>query len=77
MVQSTKPLYEDVLVSLGLDGTIVTIYDQNISRAVECMHAFPHRLIDEAMQKLGKPFAYDRNLSGRFEGLPFADEILP
>ena len=54
VVQSTMPPYEHVLVSLGLDGTIVTIY-QNISWAVtvECMQAFPQRLIHEAMHKLG------------------------
>ena len=77
MVQSTMPPYEDVLVSLGLDGTVV------ISRAVESMQAFPPRLMHEAMQKLGTIMqnrsltSHDRNLSGRFEGLPFADEILP
>ena len=39
MVQSTVAPYEEVLVSLGLDRTIVTLYDQNISLAVESMHA--------------------------------------
>ena len=53
MVQATMPPWEDVLVSLGLDGTIVTIYDPNISRAVESMRACPPRLMHEAMQKLG------------------------
>ena len=53
MVQSTMPPHEDVLVSLGLDGTIVTIYDPNISLAVESMQAFPQRLMHEAMRKLG------------------------
>ena len=47
------PPYEDVLVSLGLDGTVVTIYDQNISRAVKSMQASPPCLMHEAIQKLG------------------------
>ena len=38
---------------VGLDGTIVTIYDQNISRAVKSMQAFPPRLMHEAMRNLG------------------------
>ena len=54
------PPWEDVLVSLGLDGTVVTIYnlnislavDLNISRAVESMQAFPQHLMHKAMQKL-------------------------
>ena len=45
--------YADVLVSIGLDWTVVTVYDQNISQIVESMQAFPPRLMYEAMQKLG------------------------
>ena len=45
--------WEDVLVSLGLDGTVGTIYDQNISRAVKSMQASPPCLMHEAIQKLG------------------------
>ena len=53
MVQATMLPWEDVLVSLGLDGTVVTIYDQNISRAVKSMQASPPCLMHEAIQKLG------------------------
>ena len=53
MVLSTIPPYEDALASLGLDGTVVTIYDQNISLAVESKQAFPQRLMHETIQKLG------------------------
>ena len=48
------PPYDQVLVSLGLDGTVISIYDDNISLAVESMQGYPARLMREAMQKQGK-----------------------
>ena len=48
------------------------------------MQAFPLHLLDEAMHKLGNIMqnrslarSCDRDLSGCFDGLPCADEILP
>ena len=37
-----------------MDATVISIYDQNISQAVEFMQGYPLRPLREAMLKLGK-----------------------
>ena len=67
-----------------LDGTVISIYYQNISQAVESMQGYPPHLKREAMQKLGKIMQEPSiitdiycHLSWPFKGLPFANVIFP
>ena len=41
------------IATVGLAGTVVSLHDQSIARAVEKMQAFPPHLLAEAMRELG------------------------
>ena len=51
--ETEEPNIRSWIATVGLAGTVVSLHDQSIARAVEKMQAFPPHLLGEAMRELG------------------------